>query len=285
MKKAVFMLLFFVMLFCNYLTAQTLEESIEILSGDAAKAYVNPIVSAFGANINGGWFHQAPKARFLDWDLEISAIMMVSPFNSSDDTFTQSGRFRFTNDQARTLTADLEDDLSPSQYDALLNSITSQYFPVNIYGPTIVGKSYNSDDPGNTGIHIGFPSTDVHYSVEGVPGEQVVTVNNQDIVLPVGGLLEKYPALPLTTPQLTIGTLAGTKMSIRYLPEIKMVDNLGSLKYFGVGIQHNPGVWFPIPIPVDFALSFTTQSLQIGNFASASATNYGVNVSKTFGLV
>jgi hypothetical protein len=261
--------------------AQSLDQTIQNLTGDAAKSYVDPMVSVFGANMNGAWFHQAPKAKLLDWDLEISLVVMASAFNNNEETFNVDGRFMFTREQARSLTTDYETQLPPAQYDALLDAITSQYFTVNIYGPTITGKQYDSNDLDNTAIHIGFPQTEVHYSVGS--SDQVAQVNAMPIVLPVGGLLYDYPALPFVAPQITIGTLAGTKLSLRYLPDTQLSEEIGTLQYFGIGIQHNPAFWIPIPIPVDFSLSFFTQSLHVGDYATASATSYGLNVSKTFG--
>ncbi len=187
----------------------------------------------------------------------------------------------FTREQARTLTADYEDQLPPAQYDALLDEITSQYFTVNIYGPTITGKEYDDNDEANTAIHIGFPETEVHYSVNSV--DQVAVVNAMPVVLQVGGLLHDYPALPFVAPQITIGTLAGTKMSLRYLPDTQLSEEIGKISYFGIGIQHNPAFWIPIPIPVDFSLSLFTQNLKVENYATTTATNFGLNVSKTFG--
>ena len=36
-----------------------LEEMLENLSRDAGSMYIAPIVSAFGSDLNGGWFHKA----------------------------------------------------------------------------------------------------------------------------------------------------------------------------------------------------------------------------------
>jgi hypothetical protein len=51
----------------------------------------------------------------------------------------------------------------------------------------------------------------------------------------------------------------------------------------GYGIQHNPAVWLPMDIPVDVALAFFTQTMDIGSIVTSSATTTGINVSKTFG--
>ncbi len=83
MKRCLLFIFIFVVTSC--LMAQSLDETIQNLSGDAAKAYVDPMVSVFGANMNGAWFHQAPKAKLFDWDLEISAVFMASAFKNKED--------------------------------------------------------------------------------------------------------------------------------------------------------------------------------------------------------
>ena len=42
--------------------SQTLQGALTQLNGEGAKRYVSPIVSAFGANMNAGWYHKSPSA-------------------------------------------------------------------------------------------------------------------------------------------------------------------------------------------------------------------------------
>lgn len=62
-------------------------------------------------------------------------------------------------------------------------------------------------------------------------------------------------ALPLAAPQFSFGTVFGTMASVRFLPNVKMGE-LGELSYFGFGLQHNPAVFLPIPLPVDLSAAF-----------------------------
>jgi hypothetical protein len=89
--------------------------------------------------------------------------------------------------------------------------------------------------------------------------------------------------IPLTTPQLSIGTLFGTSVELRYLPSVQLKSDLGKFKYFGIGIQHNPSVWFDNPLPVDISVGFYTETLDVGSEFSSKGTVFGLNVGKTFG--
>lgn len=277
----VVVLLFIVILSIN---AASLEETLEVLSGDAARNYVKPMVTSFGSDMNSGWFHKVPAAKLLGWDLEFGFVFMGTMFTDKDDDFSVDGKFRFTEDQARELIDNTTSTPIPpgAVYDALVEQIISQEFPVEIAGPTITGPSY--DDMGTAN-----PDDDLNYIYIYFP-EKVFTVDNNSytvdnhyIKLPFGGLLEDVSFMPLTAPQLSIGTVYGTQLSFRYLPEVELTPEIGNLKYSGFGIQHNPKAWIPVDIPADFALAFFTQNMEIGSVAEASASTYGINVAKTFG--
>lgn len=252
----------------------TLSETIQNLSGDAAKSYVNPIVSAFGANMNGGWFHSAPKAKLLGFDLELGVVAMAAPFDKEDQKFSTEGRFRFSREQAEALTADQATQLPASSYDALVDAIIQQDFVVGIAGPTIVGSDKDS-------VAVTFPAQNITYTYNG--SQYTTAVGENQIKLPVTGLMDKLAALPLSALQIMIGSVAGTRLTYRFIPETELKKELGKLSYNGISIQHNPAFWLPLPLPVDLALNFNTQTLKQGSLMKATASSGGVNVSKTFG--
>lgn len=264
------------------LGAETLEETIQSLSGDAAKSYVSPIVSAFGTNMNGGWYHKAPKARLFRWDLEFGVVFTATFFKDDDDFFDVNGAFNFNKEQAEALTASLQPNMPSEAYNALVQEVMNQTFTVGIFGPTITGPMYDELNPTGTGINIAFPSQDISFTYNGFTQTETIPSNN--IIIPVGGLLSDLPMLPLAVPQLSIGTIAGTQFSLRYLPTVETTEELGGTSYLGYGLQHNPAFWLPFKLPIDTSISFFTQKLELGDIIEASASTYGVNVSKTFGL-
>ena len=262
--------------------AATLDETLESLSGQAAESYVNPIVSAFGSNLNGGWFHAAPKAKVFGFNVEFGLVFMASMFPDDDDYFAATGDFRLTGEQVEILLTGVDFSIfGPNAGDveqALINKLTSQDFVVNVSGPTIVGPSDES-------IEIEFEEKIITVTVDTLlgPVDYDVTVPGQFFDLGVGGLLDEVPMMPLAAPQLSLGTIYGTKAVFRYLPTYSVPD-IGDFSYFGFGIQHNPKAWLPIPLPIDFCASYFTQTMELGEYVTANATAFGVNASKTLGF-
>ena len=277
MKKLLISLFIILLSFSAVWAEGSFEETMEDLSGIAAEGYVGPIVSAFGTNMNGGWFHKVPNKKFLNIDLEFGVVVMGTVFPKDDEFFNVNGDFTFTKDQAASLTSDYSS--TPEIQDALIESIINQSFNVGISGPTIIG-------PADDEIKIEFHEHDlaVTYEAYGQSITDTLTVPGQQIGLGVGGLLEDMPILPLVAPQIGIGSLFGTKIYARYLPTMDMGNELGELSYVGFGIQHNVKAWLPVPLPIDLCLAFYTQKLDMGKYVSASATTFGVNAGKTLGF-
>lgn len=285
MPKTIAILLCLIMLISVSLSAKNLQETLESLSGSAAQSYVDPMVSAFGANINGGWFHTAPKARFLGWDLEFGVVTMGTAYSKTDRDFNINADFNFTEEQATSLAAPYQND---PFYDQLITALVDTPFNVQIKGPTVVGDVYddnatpNPDGTNPTSLGVVFSGRDFIFDYNGDP--LAVHLDDQVFNLGFGGVKSWFSdLLPMAAPQLSIGTVAGTKLAFRYLPDTTVQD-YGKVKYMGFGIQHNPAYWMPIPVPVDLGVSFFTQSLDLGSIIQTSATTYGLNVSKTFGL-
>jgi hypothetical protein len=111
-------------------------------------------------------------------------------------------------------------------------------------------------------------------------------VGAQVITLPIGGFeaISDLSFLPLAAPQLSLGTVFGTRVTFRYLPSITIDEELGKFKYFGFGIQHNPGVLLPTPLPFDVGVGYFTQTLEIGTLFKAKTTAFGINASKRLGV-
>ena len=273
MKKSLFIIfLVSVFVFSGLLAEdKTLEETLEELSGQAAKSYVGPIVSAFGSNLNGGWFHKAPKAKLFGFDIKFGLVFMATMFDDEHKVFSTEGSFNFTTAQAEAMIGDL--NLPQEDYDALIEAIINQDFYVGMSGATIVG---DADDH----IIIEFYGEAIDYEIAGNPFTQIVP--GQIFELGIGGLLKDAPMLLLAAPQFSIGTIYGTMASFRYLPSYETED-FEEYNYFGFGIQHNPKAWFPYLIPIDICLAFFTQSLELTDIVTANATAFGFNASKTFG--
>ncbi|MEX2115415.1 MAG: DUF6588 family protein [Bacteroidota bacterium] len=248
-----------------------LEETMGKLAQDAARAYISPVVSGFGADMNSGWFHRAPWATMFGFDLEFGLVIMGAAMEDNHRRFTSDGSFRFNYDQADQLAAQAENQGSETR-DAIRDAIMNQDFGVNFSGPTIVGSKTDS-------LRIAFPGKQIN-----VNGTNYL-LGSSSYTLPVTGLLENAKFVPLASPQLTIGTILGSQFTFRYLPEFEIDPSIGKFKYFGFGIQHNPLVWFggEDALPFELSAGYFTQNLKIGTLMDASATSFGVNTSIRLG--
>lgn len=248
-----------------------LQSTLSNLSADAAKKYVEPISSSFGANLNSGWVHKAPSASLFGFDLEVGIVAMATMFGNEQKTFTADGKFRFNTDQA-TVLVDNAGITNPYARNFVINEIIKQDFGVKIAGPTIVGKK-------DEFVEVEFQGATFTDNITG----QSFTIPSKKIATAASGFLDNLPAAPLGAPQLTIGTIYGTMASFRYLPSVEVDKDLGKFEYFGFGLQHNPSAWLPIPLPIDVSLAYFTQSMKVGKIFDASATSFGVYASKRIG--
>ncbi len=258
-------------------TAQTTAQKDEFVSTmaklaeSAAKGYVAPIVSGFGADLNSGWIHSVPNPVKGSVDLEFGIVGMGAFFSAFSKSFSNGGTFKFNYDEA--------DLLIPRSYtgafrDSIRSEIMKLPFTVTISGPTIVGSK-------NDSVRIAFSGGTVKVNYQGLSDS--VGLNPLVISTGVTGFLENAKAVPMGAFQFSAGTLFGTAVSFRFLPTSNLNGKLGKTSYVGFGIQHNPMVWFGNSIPVNLSLAFFTQTLKIGTVFKSTATDFGVYASKRFG--
>ncbi len=258
-----------------------LESQLEMLSGDAAKSYVSPLTSPFGANMNSGWFQQAPRSKSLALNISMKIVVMGTNFQDDQKSFATTGSFRFTRSQAESIVGNSGYDSTHPLYEELVQEVMSHDYTVGIEGPTIIG---DKDD--NIDIFFGGDTLTVVNPVTQL--EEEYYVEEETIGLPVHGILEDFSMLPQFAPQLSLGTIMGTMVVVRFLPNVNINEEIGELTYWGVGVQHNPIVWMSdfvdFVIPIDISLSAFYQQLEVGSIMKTQAFAGGINVSKTLGI-
>jgi hypothetical protein len=270
-------------------TAQSRQEadlgkSLRILPPTIAKLFIEPIAIAYTINANSNWLHRAPRATMLGFDLEVGAVAMSTPHTEDQHAFSAATDYLLSGNQASDLVRFVDGDpalawmsnLQKNQIKTeLVVQMTIRRFQALAHGPTAIGSLRDS-------IVVRFPRQT--YAVNSVPGISTVTVPDQDLQLPVGGMYEEMPAHVFAAPQLTIGTIAGSQLIIRYLPLMEMQD-VGSIECFGWGVQHNPSVWLGElnPIPFDFSINFLSQTMKVGDIQTTRSTALGCMASKRFG--
>jgi len=251
------------------LKAQSLEETLSSLSSTVGAQYVKPVISAFGSNLNSGWVTYAPPASKMAFHIDIKIVAMGSFFSDDVKNFVETGQFYFTQAQATSILNNTTGLVQGSPTYVLLRSqLQNTPMSVTFSGPTIVGKK-------NQDLNILFPGAS--FQGYNLPAT-TFSVSN------VSGFLDELPVFPTAAAQLTVGTLFGTNFAFRYFPTVDIKD-MGKFSFFGAGLIHNPAVWFPNPIPVDFGVGFFTQTMKVGDLFKSTATQFGIYVSKTFGAV
>jgi len=267
--KHLLILLAFIITITNLSRSQSLEETLSNLSQDAGVAYVGPIISAFGSNLNSGWVNGVPSASILGLDIQIRIIAIGSFFNDDKNAFVNSGKFRFTSNQADDILQASGIDLENTpNYDEVKAEILSRPWNVDISGPTIIGS-------GDKNVKIIFPGAEI----QGVTIDSTITTLSE-----VTGFFGGISVFPTPAIQLNVGSIAGTNISIRYFPKID-VGSVGKVGLWGLGILHNIGFWFSNPLPIDIGLGFFYQDLDIGTVFENKSQIFGIYASKAFGMI
>lgn len=82
---------------------------------------------------------------------------------------------------------------------------------------------------------------------------------------------------PVAIPQLTVGSLLGTEVTIRWM-EWTVSEDFGKIGLFGFGIRHSISQYIPI-FPVDVAIGYFRQSFEVGDIVEAHAQYFGLQAS------
>jgi hypothetical protein len=267
-----FFAIFFLSLNISYFAQnepQTVEEKLTKLAQEAAKAYVSPIVSGFGSNMNSGWVRRAAPSNSLlkpfSIDVEANFVFMGSYYENKHKFFSVKDNVKITDDNLlNQLVINVPDPAKNQVKDYIRNNGLT----VTILGPTVVGK----EDP----IKIKFDGGSIS-----VNNQNYDLASIENTIINKGGT--NLPLIPLVALQLNAGTVFGTQIALRMLPSVEISSDFGKFEYFGFGLQHNPGIWFSLPMPFNFSFSYFTQGMKIGKAFEFSASQFGLHLSKNLG--
>lgn len=248
-----------------------INDDLQRLGGAAAEGYLGPVVSTLGANLNQGWFFEAPKPELWGIDFSMRTVFVGTMFASSDKTFSANTTTKIDDQTAQLLAEQmLPSNASDAEIDAVAGQLIGKPVTMSIDGPTLIGSE---DDEVTLTM-----ASDVPVTV----GGETKHINGKKVPLGVSGagLSGITPGVPLVFPQITVGTLAGTQLSIRYLPEVE------GFSFFGIGINHNPGFWTEkarLPFGINSSVNFAWSKMSYGDFLEFTAWNAGLTASRQFG--
>ncbi len=261
----------FLGLAASLLSAQSMEKAVAKMGEAGARAYMKPVVTAFGSNLNAGWHSRAPLP--VKYDFQVRAGLSGSgTLIKTSDAVNTAGRMPLDSALSNALIAGAT--ATPAQRDSLRLRLARDPQDVILQGPAITGDEGRDMQVIWTGRQV----------ATGLPGDSVFIPTDTVTIANLNGILDGLTSMTFFAPQLNIGTLYGTHATVRWLPHYQLREEIGPIDYFGFGIQHNPAVWLQPGqrLPVDFSLGFARQSLE-GSFFKAVAWSTGLHVSKTYG--
>ncbi len=268
--KRYFVLLFAVALLFFFpekqIKAQSLDESLNTLSMEAAKAYVQPLTNAFSSNLNSGWFSGSPSNSLLGFTFNVKVVGIGSFLNSESKNFSVTTPFRFSSAEVDYILQNSGYSKSDAEYDDLKEAMLKQEFNVKLSGPTVIGSK---DETGK-----------LEFSGAEINGKQIVATE-MDIDA-IKGVLD-MSVFPTAAVQLNIGTVYGTQAALRWFPTLE-IEDVGKLSLFGFGILHNINSWVPLPLPLNFSVGYFTQKMTFGDYFESKATQFGLYVSRQVGI-
>lgn len=109
-----------------------------------------------------------------------------------------------------------------------------------------------------------------------------------DFPLPSG---QNLTWLPLAVPQIEIGSLAGTELLVRFLPQLNWGNNIGNFGFWAVGLKHSISQYWK-DAPLELALQGVYQNTTLTNTigvtgaklrADANIFNVNLHASKRWG--
>ena len=201
------------------LLAQSLQERLQNFGEDFSKGYTAPLVNAFGASLNSGWYQTANVDDGLD--IFIGVKVMLMPIPDADKTFNIA-----------------------SPYDGVVQNV-----------PTAFGSK-----------------DEVAISA----GNVTATPNKYP-----GGF--DFPFAPMLVPHVSVGNMFGTRVMLRWLPQVKFGD-IGDFSFFGLGVQHSVNRYVPL-LPLDVSAMIAYQNLSVGDLLTTKAFTFGVQASKSFAVL
>jgi hypothetical protein len=205
-----------------------LSTALQVMGNRYADQYVQPLTDAMGSGMNAGLFRTAEVGGGIlpGIDLYLGVSVSGALMASSNQSFTPGPNFEETIDGpgGQTLTLSIEPQDNSSG---------------NLTLPTAFGDT----EP---------PRADL--IVEDGNG------NRWTANLPPG--LVETPIAPLLVPQAGIGSLFGTDLQVRYLPETRLYQ-YGTVGLFGVAVRHSISQYIPL-FPMSLSVQGAYNEMSLG---------------------
>ncbi|HTY38462.1 MAG TPA: DUF6588 family protein [Bacteroidota bacterium] len=229
---------------------QDLSTQLSKVANSNAVNYLSPLLSAWGADLNSGFYHSADLHDVLGFDVGVKAGAVV--VKDVDKVF---------------------DFVLPNQI-----SYTYQGVPVTLNA----GSDYDNVIPGSPTAVGSSTGKTVTLKIKDSSPNILLRGKTIGTFTTPGGFDLKYA--PLIMPQAAIGLPFGLEVIGRFVPNMTIGNNIAKVNFIGFGVRYSIDQYLPM-VPVDIAVHFMTQKLTVSDMddnkvLGASGTAYGIEVSK-----
>ena len=263
----------------TFSSGQTLKEAVEGLSNEVGLAYASSVINPFAANLNSAWINRVPAPEKLGFSISFGIYGMVSPIESGDDTFTKSGSFYLTREQATQIVSDEISDVEIRSQ--IIDELITKQFNLTINGSSIT-SNINSNIIISTDVEGGL-----RFKIKDskIPFPVYVELDaTETYEIDIENYLNAFSYLPYGAAQLNLGTIYGTEAMIRFIPAVEVDTEIGSVGMYGLGLLHNPQAYISTELPVELSVGLMYQNFYTDNNGDISAFSAGLNVRKSFEL-
>ena len=226
---------------------ESVTDRLRLLAEGNAKRYLHPVASGLGAGLNAGFFETAGS----DDGIHVRAGVQVSG----------------------SLIPDEGDTFRPILPETFTFRDRTFQDPYLIQGPRTTSPTAAGEGDGVLLV----PSDDLEQAIRDA-GENP---SDFEIAFPEGF---DIPAVPLVMGEASLQLPTGTGAMVRFLPEVDLSDEVGSISSYGFGVRQSVTTFLQRP-PVDVAVGAGYQKLTLGDIVDASGTSIDVTVSRDLDLI
>ena len=257
-------------------SAVDFQEELKQMATENAKGYIGPFSTAFGTAMNSGLYHTAKPHGLFGFDISFKFAVVTVPDDAQTFDFVMP-IVPVTNPYNPEQTIDLDGNI---------------LFP-NRENPTVFGKSdVDSFLTTAESVEAAFKAilVDIDSIMTQDEFDAFFTGYDWDAQSDAIPNLKRFPgiafdALPFVMPQVSVGLIKKTEVMLRFMPKVKVNDDIGKAGFIGIGIKHNLDQWLPIPLfPIDISAQYVWQSLTIGDLLKSSHSAFSIMASKKIGI-
>ncbi len=249
-------------------SGQSLEEKLQEMAEYNAKQYIQPLITAFGTNMNSGLYHTAKVHKMLGFDFKINVMMDLVPDEETSFDFALP---------------DLSYQIVAGQDTFSLDLPAESIYPDRT-SPTFFGE--DAPVPIAPNPNTARAAIETQLEAQGATPQIIQLASNQ--IDSIVSLLPEFAipgigvqALPLFFPQISVGLPFHIEVMLRGFPSLEVEDR-GKISFFGFGIKHQLDQYIPIPMfPVAIAAQFGFTTFRVGDILESNHTNISLQVSKS----